>query len=84
MKTKYSYIYFITNNTNTTLYIGVTSDLVKRIYEHRNKLVQGFSYKYIQEAILREKRLKKWNRKWKNELVEKTNPEWKDLYEELL
>jgi putative endonuclease len=81
---------------NGTLYIGVTNDLVRRVYEHKNKLVKEFTAKYnvnqlvyfestpeIESAILREKQLKKWKRKWKLELIEKMNPDWKDLYEEL-
>ncbi len=81
---------------NGTLYIGVTNDLIRRVYEHKNELIDGFTKKYkvkilvhfeilneISEAIAREKRLKKWNRQWKIELIEKDNHEWKDLYEEL-
>ncbi len=88
------YVYILSNFTNTTLYIGVTNDLKRRIYEHKSKLIEGFSEKYnvdrlvyfeettdIQSAIQREKNLKKWNRKWKNELIEKVNPEYKDLSE---
>ncbi|MDY0081589.1 MAG: GIY-YIG nuclease family protein [Ignavibacteriaceae bacterium] len=91
------YVYIMTNKPNGTLYIGVTNDLVRRIYEHRNKLINGFTKKYnlrkliyfevfdrIEDAILREKRLKKWNRQWKIELIEKTNPNWIDLYERLV
>jgi putative endonuclease len=76
------------------LYIGVTNNLTRRIYEHRNKTIKGFTKKYnlnklvyfeqlndISSAILREKRLKKWNREWKVQLIEKINPEWKDLSE---
>jgi len=79
-----------------TLYIGVTSDLVKRVWEHKNDVVQGFTQKYqvhllvwyerhetLESAILREKQLKKWNRDWKIVLIEKMNPEWCDLYEEV-
>jgi putative endonuclease len=75
----------------------VTTDLVKRVYEHKNNLVEGFTKKYnvhalvyfkrfesLESAFLEEKRLKKWNRKWEIELIEKNNPEWKDLYEEIL
>jgi putative endonuclease len=79
------------------LYIGVTSDLIKRTYEHRNSLIEeGFTDKYfvkklvyfevhsdINEAILREKRMKKWNRQWKINLIEKENPNWEDLYEKI-
>ena len=86
------YVYILSNFTNTTLYIGVTNDLKRRIYEHKNKLVEGFTKKYniyklvyfeetsdIESAIQREKNLKKWNRQWKDELIKKTNPEYKDL-----
>jgi len=81
---------------NGTLYIGVTSNLVKRVYEHKNNIIEGFTKKYnthklvyyettndIESAIRREKQLKKWNRKWKMNLIEKNNPEWRDLYFEL-
>ncbi|MFA9276136.1 MAG: GIY-YIG nuclease family protein [Candidatus Aquirickettsiella gammari] len=80
-----------------TLYIGVTSDLIKRIWQHKESFVDGFSAKYglknlvwyevhedINEAIRREKQLKKWNRIWKIELIEKNNSEWQDLYPDLL
>ena len=90
------YVYIMASKRNGTLYIGVTNDLVRRVYEHKNKLVKGFTAKYnvnqlvyfestpeIESAILREKQLKKWKRKWKLELIEKMNPGWKDLYEEL-
>jgi putative endonuclease len=86
------YIYILTNKKNGTLYIGVTNNLTRRIYEHRNGTIKGFTKKYnlnklvyfeqlndISFAILREKRLKKWNREWKVQLIEKINPEWKDL-----
>ena len=92
-----SYIYIMTNISKSTLYIGVTSDLVKRVYEHKNEVYEGFSKKYntkilvyyeiyddITEAIKREKQLKKWNRKWKEEMIEKMNFEYNDLYEEIL
>ena len=88
-----SFVYVITNKSNTTLYIGVTSDLPKRIYEHRAKCVEGFSKKYnlyklvyyeacpdIESAIVREKQLKKWNRQWKIDLIKKMNPGFEDLY----
>jgi len=80
---------------NGTIYIGMTNDLIKRIYAHKNDLVEGFTKKYgvhqlvyyeqteeVKSAIQREKQLKKWNRSWKIELIEKMNPEWKDLYDE--
>lgn len=91
------YVYILASKRNGTLYIGITSDILKRVWEHKNKAVKGFTGKYNvtrlvyyecyddpENAILREKRLKKWKRKWKLELIEKTNPEWNDLYEEFL
>ena len=84
---KYSYVYIITNKRNGTLYIGVTSNLIRRIYEHKNGLVDGFSKKYklhmlvyyeqhldIKAAITREKQIKKWNRLWKLKLIELNVP----------
>jgi len=86
-------VYILASKRNGTLYIGVTSDLVKRIFEHRNEYAAGFTSKYhvhrlvyfetcpdMQCAIVREKHLKKWNRAWKIRLIEQFNPEWKDLY----
>lgn len=94
---EYCYVYILASSRNGTLYIGVTSDLIKRIYEHKNNLIDGFTKKYgvhrlvyyeqtsdIESAIEREKRLKKWNRKWKLELIEKNNPDWEDLYTSLI
>jgi putative endonuclease len=91
------YLYIITSKKNGTLYIGITGDLVKRIYEHKQNAVDGFTKKYnvhqlvyyevyrdIEEAILREKQMKKWNRKWKVRIIEEKNPEWKDLYDEIM
>ena len=85
------------NKRNGTLYIGVTNNLIKRVYQHKNDLTGGFTKKYqthqlvyyenhsdVRQAILREKRLKKWERKWKLNLIERMNPEWKDLYKDLL
>ncbi len=96
-KTKPGYVYILASKRNGTLYIGLTSDLIKRVYEHKNDFVDGFTEKYkvhslvyykscddIESAISEEKRLKRWNRKWKLELIEKENPGWKDLYEDLL
>ena len=93
---KQGYVYIITNYTNTTLYIGVTSDLSRRIYEHRNKLIEGFSKRYnlyklvyfeysdsIISALEREKYLKGKTRKFKEELINSMNPTWADLYERL-
>ncbi len=89
------YVYILTNFTNTILYIGVTNDLVKRIYEHKNKLAKGFSNKYnlsklvyyeetndVNAAIAREKQLKNWHKEWKINLIKKMNPNFKDLSEE--
>ncbi len=86
-------IYILTNNRNTTLQIGATSNLTQRIYQHKNKLVKGFSAAYnlnkliyfekfddMSNAILRDKRLKKWERAWKNQLMNECNPGWDDLY----
>ncbi len=91
------YIYIIANKKNGTIYVGVTSDLVKRIYEHKNKLVEGFSSKYgldmlvyfeetndVNSAIKREKQIKSWKREWKINLIEKDNSEWKDLYNDII
>ena len=77
MKKDY-FVYILASSKNGTLYIGVTSDLVRRIYEHREGLIDGNS------AILREKQLKKWHRSWKLKLIEKENPSWRDLAEEFL
>lgn len=94
---KQYYVYILASGRNGTLYIGVTSDLIKRVYEHKNNLVEGFTRKYdvhylvyyevtesVESAISREKQMKKWNRAWKIRLIEKDNPEWKDLYSELI
>ncbi len=93
---KKGYIYILSNKKDGTLYIGVTTNLVRRIYEHKNELVKGFSQKYklkklvyieeyneYSQAIYREKRLKEWQRQWKIDLIEKDNPEWLDLYENI-
>ncbi len=95
-KMKSYYVYILASERNGTLYIGVTNDLIKRVYQHKNNLIEGFTEKYsvhklvyyeetndINSAIKREKHLKKWNRKWKLELIENVNPNWKDLYETL-
>jgi len=87
------YVYILSSDRNGTLYIGVTSDLIKRTYEHRSGTIAGFTRKYnahqlvyyeitndINSAITREKLLKSWNRKWKLDLIEKNNPQWEDLY----
>ena len=88
-------VYILASKENGTLYIGVTSDVIKRVYEHKNDVVEGFTKQYgvhmlvyvemhetMEAAIKREKQLKEWQRVWKLELIEKKNPEWKDLYEE--
>ena len=90
-------VYILASGYSGTLYIGVTSNLVQRIWQHKNDLVEGFTEKYgvhflvyyelcdqMLTAIEREKQLKKWNRQWKIKLIEKTNPTWKDLWEELV
>ena len=90
-------IYILTNKKNGTLYTGVTSDLPKRIYEHKNEITKGFSSKYncktlvyyellddMESAITREKQLKGGSRKKKTALIENLNPDWKDLYEDIL
>ena len=90
------YIYIISNWNNKVIYIGVTNNLERRIFEHKSKLIPGFSSKYnlklvyyeqyadIREAMTREKELKKWRREKKNKLIESTNPEWMDLSNELI
>jgi putative endonuclease len=90
------YVYLLASKRNGTLYTGVTNNLVKRVWEHKNNIVKGFTQKYnvhklvyyeihndVDNAINREKQMKKWNRAWKIELIEGGNPEWKDLYHEL-
>ncbi|MFZ2995410.1 GIY-YIG nuclease family protein [Sphingobium sp.] len=85
-------VYMLASRKNGTLYIGVTADLLKRLYEHRNGLIEGFTKDYgvhrlvwfephdrLDSAILREKRIKKWNRAWKINLIEGENPDWDDL-----
>ena len=87
-----AYIYFMTNQYNNVLYIGVTNDIVRRVTEHKEKTNKGFTYKYncdklvyyerfqlMTDAIAREKQLKNWKREWKDKLVNDFNPEWKDL-----
>jgi putative endonuclease len=90
------FVYILASQKNGTLYIGGTNNLIRRITEHKNNFIKGFTFKYnvhrlvyyerfltIREAITREKRLKKWKRQWKIELIEQINPEWKELYYEL-
>ena len=91
------YIYIMASKKNGTLYAGVTNNLLKRVYEHKNDLVAGFTKRYgihrlvyyeqvedINSAIQREKRLKKWRRQWKIDLIEQANPDWRDLYNGLI
>jgi putative endonuclease len=90
---KLYYAYMLASQRNGTLYIGVTSDLIKRVWEHKNKFVEGFIKQYevhqlvwfeqhedVAQAILREKQIKKWNQAWKVNLIEEANPYWNDLY----
>lgn len=89
-------VYILASRKQGALYIGVTSNLIERIWKHKNEVVDGHSAKYnikqlvyfeqyltIEEAILREKRLKRWNRSWKINLIEEANPDWKDLWNEI-
>ncbi len=90
------YVYILSSRENGTLYVGSTSDLVKRIWEHKNKVISGFTEKYnvdqlvyyeehqmYVEAARREKRFKNWCRQWKVNLIEEFNPTWRDLYQEI-
>jgi len=90
-------VYILASKRNGTLYVGVTSDLVQRVWQHKNDLVEGFTKRYrvhrlvwfelfgtIDVAIAREKAIKEWKRAWKIRLIQETNPEWSDLYDELL
>jgi len=87
----------IANNHNTVLYIGVTNNLIRRVYEHKNGLIDGFTKKYnchklvwfqqtndVDSAITKEKRMKKWKREYKENVIREMNPDWKDLYDELI
>ena len=93
---KESYVYILASARNGTLYVGSTTNLVKRIWEHKNKVILGFTAKYnahqlvyyeahqdIMEAARRERRLKNWCRKWKLNIIEQFNPTWRDLYDEI-
>ena len=88
-------VYILANNPNGTLYIGVTSNLVQRVWQHKNDLVEGFTKRYgvhrlawyeahenMESAITREKMLKRWKRAWKIRLIQEANPKWSDLYDE--
>ena len=89
-------VYILASKPNGTLYIGVTSDLIQRIWQHKSNMVKGFTKRYgvhrlvwyevhesMESAIQREKAIKKWNRVWKIELIEKNNPTWGDLYNDI-
>jgi putative endonuclease len=91
---KQFYVYIMASQRNGTLYTGVTSNLIQRVWQHREGLVDGFTKRYgvkklvyfeihetAERAITREKQIKKWDRAWKVEMIEKDNPQWKDLYE---
>ena len=93
---KQYYVYILAKARNSTFYVGITSDLRKRIWEHKTNAADGFTKKHQiknlvyyeafndpENAIQREKRLKKWNRTWKMRVIEEMNPDWKDLYEEI-
>ena len=91
------YVYMMTNKPNGVLYIGMTNDLIRRVFEHKSHSVKGFTDDYnltrlvwfeqtgdVMSAIAREKQLKNWHRDWKIELIENINPEWNDLYEAIV
>ncbi len=91
------YVYILASKRNGTLYIGVTNNLVKRVYGHKNNLVEGFTKKYqvhnlvyfesyedVNEAITKEKQMKEWKRYWKIKTINKFNPEWRDLYSSII
>jgi putative endonuclease len=93
---KQYFVYILAKERNGTFYVGITSDLQRRVWEHRNETADGFTKKYgikslvyyevfddPENAIKREKRLKKWDRAWKMKTIEKLNPDWNDLYEEI-
>ncbi|NIR47907.1 GIY-YIG nuclease family protein [candidate division KSB1 bacterium] len=91
------YVYMMANKYNNVLYVGVTNNLIRRVYEHKTNLVDGFTSKYkchklvwfekiedIETAIIIEKRMKKWKREYKENVINEMNPEWKDVYQNLL
>ena len=94
---KPGYVYLLASKRNGTLYVGVTSDLVQRVWQHKSDLTEGFTKRYgvhtlvwyevhesMESAIRREKAIKEWKRAWKLELIEKENPKWRDLYEDIV
>ena len=91
------YVYILANKPRGTLYVGVTNNLVRRVFEHKNKLIEGFTERYdlnllvwyessesIESAIAHEKKLKRWRREWKIEMIKKQNAEWVDLYSQII
>ena len=93
---KQFYVYILASKRNGTIYTGVTSNLVQRVWQHKNKMIEGFTQKYnvkilvyyeahgnAENAIMREKQIKKWRRNWKLRLIEESNPHWKDLYNDI-
>jgi putative endonuclease len=91
-----SFVYMLASKRNGTLYVGMTDDLVKRVWQHRNDIIPGFTRRYgvktlvwyeahesRETAFLSERQMKKWDRVWKLELIEKTNPAWRDLWDEV-
>ena len=93
---KQFYVYILASKRNGTLYTGLTSNLIQRVWQHKNNIVEGFTQKYdvkilvyyevhenAKSAITREKRIKKWRRVWKLQLIEQMNPQWRDLFEEI-
>ena len=96
-RNKHYYVYMLTNKSNKVLYVGVTNDLSRRMYEHKSKLIEGFCKKYnvsklvyfeitndVESALKREKQLKNWRRDWKINQITQFNPKWKDLSEDFL
>jgi putative endonuclease len=94
---KQFYVYILASKRNGTLYTGVTSDLIQRVWQHKHDMVEGFTKKYgvkklvyyevhdnAESAVTREKRIKKWRRKWKLRLIEEKNPQWTDLHDEIV
>ena len=97
MKMRSFYVYILATARDGTLYTGITNNLIRRVYEHKNGIIEGFTKKYktkrlvyfeettdVQGAITREKRIKKWRRSWKIELIEENNPQWRDLYYDII
>jgi putative endonuclease len=97
MTEKQPCVYILASQRNGTLYVGVTSNIARRAWEHRSDVVDGFTQKHgvhrlvyvevhdsMEQAILREKRIKRWRRAWKLDLIERANPQWRDLYDDLM